>query len=49
MTTISQATNVNVRGLDPDLWRELRIAALAQGVPVGPLLNQIIREWLAKR
>ena len=36
----------NVRGVDPELWRQLRAAALVQGVPVGQLLNQIIQQWL---
>jgi hypothetical protein len=38
----------SVRDIDPDLWRQLRAAALMQGVTVGELLNQIIREWLAR-
>jgi hypothetical protein len=43
------STQTSVRDLDADLWRQLRMAALSQGVPVGQLLNQIIRDWLAKR
>ena len=39
-------SNISVRDLDPDLWRQLRAAALVQNVTVGQLLNQIIREWL---
>lgn len=43
-------SHTSVRDLDPDLWRQLRAAALVQGKNVGELLNQIIREWLeAKR
>jgi hypothetical protein len=42
-------SNTSVRDIDPELWRQLRAAALMQGVPVGQLLNQIIREWLVKR
>jgi|KBSMisStaDraftv2_1062788.scaffolds.fasta_scaffold720951_3 hypothetical protein len=39
--------NVNVRGVDGDLWRQLRSVAVMRGVPLGALLNQIVREWLA--
>jgi hypothetical protein len=39
-------SNTSVRDVDPDLWRRLRAAALVQGVTVGQLLNQIIRDWL---
>ena len=42
-------SHTSVRDLDPDLWRQLRAAALMQGVPVGQLLNQIIKDWLAKK
>lgn len=45
----SMSTQTSVRDLDPDLWRQLRAAALVQNVAVGQLLNQIIREWLAQR
>ena len=40
-------STTSVRDLDPRLWRQLRSAALAEGVPVGQLLNRIIAEWLA--
>lgn len=36
-----------VRGLDPALWRELRAVAVRSGMPVGELLNDIIRAFLA--
>lgn len=41
-------TDVNVRGLDGDLWRQLRAIAIVRQVPIGTLLNEIIREWLGK-
>ena len=37
---------VNVRGLDMVLWRRFRAAAVVRNVPVGELLNEIIRSWL---
>jgi hypothetical protein len=40
------ATQWAVRGLDPDLWRELRVESVRRGVPIGVLLNAIIRAWL---
>ena len=42
-------SSTSVRDIDPELWRQLRAAALVEGVPVGQLLNRLIREWLAKR
>lgn len=38
--------DINVRGVDGDLWRRLRAAAVMRGVSLGALLNQIIGEWL---
>jgi hypothetical protein len=40
------AEQINVRGLDPDLWRALRVESVRRGVPIGVLLNAIIRAWL---
>lgn len=40
-------TDINVRGIDADLWRRLRAAAVMRDVSLGTLLNQIIRQWLA--
>ena len=42
-------SQTSVRDIDPEVWRQLRAAALMQGVPVGQLLNAIIREWLAAK
>lgn len=39
--------NVNVRGVDEHLWRELRAAAVRRNTPLGALLNDIVRQWLA--
>jgi len=47
MSSTTTGTPTSVRDIDRDLWRQLRAAALMQGVTVGQLLNQIIREWLA--
>lgn len=38
---------ITLRGMDPQLWRQLRVAAIQQGLPVGKLLNTIVAEWLA--
>lgn len=35
---------VNVKGLDPDLWKWLRLKAVQQGRPMGEVLNDILRE-----
>jgi hypothetical protein len=37
-----------VRGIDPELWHRLRVEALKRKLPVGALLNEILREWLAR-
>jgi len=42
-------SSTSVRDLDPKLWRELRSAAVAEGLPVGQLLNRIIAQWLAEQ
>jgi hypothetical protein len=42
-------TNIHVRDVDTATWRELRAEAVRRGVPVGQLLSQAIREWLAQQ
>jgi predicted DNA-binding ribbon-helix-helix protein len=42
-------SSTSIRDLDPKLWRELRSAAVAEGLPVGQLLNRIIAQWLAEQ
>lgn len=36
-----------IRGVDPDLWHQIRVAALQRKLTVGELLNEILRGWLA--
>jgi hypothetical protein len=38
--------DINVRGIDGDLWRRLRAIAVMRGVSLGVLLNQILNDWL---
>lgn len=38
-----------IRGLDPDLWHEVRVEAVKRKLTVGALLNEILREWLERR
>jgi hypothetical protein len=38
-----------VRDVSRTLWRQVRMEALARGQTAGALLNEIIREWLARR
>lgn len=35
---------MNIRNLDPDLWKWLRLKAVEQGRPMGEVLNDILRE-----
>jgi hypothetical protein len=35
-----------IRGLDPDLWHEVRVEAVKRKLTVGALLNEVLREWL---
>jgi hypothetical protein len=41
--------NINIRGVDGDLWRRLRAVAVLRGVSLGALLNQILLEWLDRQ
>lgn len=40
-------TNIHVRDVDAATWRAIRAEAVRRGVPVGQLLSQVLREWLA--
>jgi len=42
-------THVTIRGVDPTTWREFRAACVKQGLPLGPTLTTVIREWLARQ
>ncbi len=40
---------LHVRGIDRDAWRQIRAEAVKRGQNVGDLLNEIIKEWLARQ
>jgi hypothetical protein len=40
--------DINVRGVNGDLWRRLRAAAIVRQMPLGKLLNEVIHDWLAR-
>lgn len=35
-----------IRGVDPDLWHQVRVNALKRKMTAGALLNEILRAWL---
>jgi len=37
---------VNVRNLDPEVWRRFGSAALGRRTTVGTLLTAVLRDWL---
>ena len=37
---------ITIRGVAPMTWRRLRAEATKRGLPVGVLLNEIVRKWL---
>jgi predicted DNA-binding ribbon-helix-helix protein len=41
-------TDLQVRGIERPLWAQLKAQAALRSVPIGRLLNEIIREWLAQ-
>lgn len=49
MTTASTPTLQAVRGVDPDLWRDVRLEALKRRLTMGQILTEILREWLARQ
>lgn len=40
---------LTVRGVDPDLWQQVRILATTRRVSLGHLLNDIIRAYFASQ
>jgi hypothetical protein len=47
--TTTQPAHLSVRDVDPDLWKQLRKAAIDHDLKVGELLNQILRDYLAQK
>ena len=39
---------VSVRGIDPGLWREARIAAMKEGLTMGGWINKLISDKIIK-
>lgn len=37
---------IMLRGVDPDLWHQVRIEAVKRKLTLGALLNEILRAWL---
>lgn len=46
-TTTKRPAPLMIRGLDPDLWHEVRVEAVKRRLTVGALLNEILCAWLA--
>ena len=42
-------SQVVVRNISPDLWLQLRIKATERRMTMGALLNEILKEWLARQ
>jgi hypothetical protein len=40
---------ITLRGVDPQLFREVKAAAVRQEVSIGTLFNTILRAWLAEQ
>ena len=40
---------IHVRDVDAATWRELRAEAVRRDLPVGQLLSEVIRAWLAQQ
>jgi plasmid stability protein len=41
--------DMQIRNVDESLWLQLRLKAVERGMSMGALLNEIIREWLARQ
>jgi hypothetical protein len=39
---------MTVRGVDTELWKQIRIEAVRRDETVGDLINQIFRQWLSQ-
>jgi hypothetical protein len=40
--------SVTVRDIDPDIWLQIRKAALEKGCLTGKIVNQALAAWLMK-
>lgn len=49
MTSNTKPAMQAARGVDADLWHRVRMEALKRRVTMGELLNEILREWLARQ
>lgn len=43
------APSVQIRGVDQNVWRQFRSAVVLDGRPLGQVLTEILRNWLAQR
>lgn len=49
MTDHPDRINLHVRDVDAAAWQALRVEALKRRQPVGQLLSEVLREWLARQ
>ncbi len=42
----AEGVNVHVRGVDEEVWKQMRIQALKEDRPVGDLVNEALRAYL---
>lgn len=43
-----RTVRMTVRGVDTELWKQIRIEAVRRDETVGDLVNQIFRQWLSQ-
>ena len=46
MTTETKSKPITIRGVEPEVWRKLRLVALVENKLAGKLLNEIIAAYL---
>ncbi|GEM_PF-3968717 len=39
---------VTVRGVDPDLWKQVRLKSIELGISTGQIVSEALRDWLKK-
>lgn len=49
MGIVTKPAATTIRGLDPELYKEARKAAITQGITVGDLINRAIAAYLKSR
>lgn len=43
-----EGTKITARGVDPEVWKQVRLKSVGMGIATGQIVTEALRDWLEK-